>query len=401
MIRAEPAMLHGLVSKIKVERDGSTMRLPCPLKNHTLYIEPGATELGDGVWCDGGCDPAEVVDALDYLVKMLPDRCRAAEDDLFHHRGSCLRCQRYEPALKSAMRYLIEDQARKQPVADSVDGGAPTTLHQQRLDWRQADRWAQRKLADDEDGDDDGEGWAAQSLINAEPVAPPTILEVGEGSGQFLIRENTITGIHGPFAVGKTPLAYLAVVQEIRKGNCVLIIDHEMADSQAVLLLREFGLSDQEINEGIHYVYDPPPPTKASRLRLIAEILARQEATGRRFTLAVIDSLTQSMATVPGSDDNKASDVTTWPQRLGPGPAVPRAGPGRPRRTVHRQRPGLRGPVRTGTDQRPHQRRHGPTEGRRLGRWPTRRPAPRARRKHPQPDHRCAHRRPRLDSHCP
>lgn len=118
-VQADPAMLARLVEKVRVERDGHLMRLVCPLENHTTFIEPAAGPFGDGVWCDNetsdpdeGCDPAEVVRALTYLVEVLPNRCRAAEDESFHHRPSCPRCQRYAPALRRAMQQVAEQFGR-------------------------------------------------------------------------------------------------------------------------------------------------------------------------------------------------------------------------------------------------------------------------------------------------
>lgn len=315
VIRAEPRLLGAIVAKLVVDHDGAgLMKLSCPLQNHDTYIDPGAGPLGDAVWCtDESCDPGEVVSALEYLARELPDRCSGAETDPFHHRASCPRCQLYAPRLRSAMQHLA---VRTAPGAtDNPMDSAPTALHRQRYEYHQADRWGRRMAALAEvAGDDDG--WVAQSLTDAPPIPPPTILEIGVGTGDFLIREGWITLVHGAFGSGKTPLCYLAVVEQVKKGNLALILDHEMADSQAVGLLRELGLTDGEIDSGVYFVYDPPPPTDAGRNRLVKEIEERQEGTGRRLNVAVIDSLTESMGTVPGADDGKAADVTAWADSL-------------------------------------------------------------------------------------
>lgn len=158
--------------------------------------------------------------------------------------------------------------------------------------------------------DDTGEGWARESLTEVEPVPPATILEIAPGD--FLLRRGWVTLVHGAFASGKTPLCYLAVVEQVKAGNLALIVDHEMGKAQAKALLLELGLTEEQIDAGVYYRYQPPPLSPAGQRRIEADVLA----SGRELAVVVIDSLTVSMGTVPGTNDNDVQDVTTWASEL-------------------------------------------------------------------------------------
>lgn len=167
--------------------------------------------------------------------------------------------------------------------------------------------WARRAAAQ---GDDDGSGWAPESLTDVEPVPPPSVLRLD--GDDCLFRRGWVTLIHGAQGSGKTPLTYLAVVEQVKAGNLALIVDYEMTKPHAVATLRELGLTDKEIEAGVYYLYSPPPMTPAGQQRIVAEVAA----FARDLAVVVIDSLTESMATVPGMDDNNALDVTTWGAEL-------------------------------------------------------------------------------------
>ncbi|MBD8870929.1 AAA family ATPase [Nocardioides donggukensis] len=154
--------------------------------------------------------------------------------------------------------------------------------------------------------DDSGVGWAAQDLTKVEDVPQPTILQVM--LGKYLIRCGWVTLVHGEFGSGKTPVCYIAVVEQVRAGNLAMIVDHEMGQSQAVALLRELGLTDDEIVAGVYFCHQPPPMSSAGQRRVAEEVAA----FGRRLTVVVIDSLSASMAMAAGSSDNDSLDVAAW-----------------------------------------------------------------------------------------
>jgi hypothetical protein len=199
---------------------------------------------------------------------------------------------------------LVPDDGRPDPCPF---GSAPGHDRQGCVACLRLHVWARRVAAQ---GDDDGSGWAPESLIDVEPVPPPTVLEMA--SDDFLFRRGWVTLIHGAQGSGKTPLTYLAVVEQVRAGNLAMIVDYEMAKPHAVATLRELGLTDHEIAAGVYYRYQPPPISPAARSRVVTEVAAR----GRDLAVVVVDSLTESMATVPGMDDNNALDVTTWGAEL-------------------------------------------------------------------------------------
>lgn len=201
---------------------------------------------------------------------------------------------------------LVPDDGRPPPCG--LFGGSLSKGHDSMAcpDCLRRRAWAKAAVAREVD---DGEGWAAYSLVHAEPVPEPTILWVG---GRFLLRRGWITLIHGAFGSGKTPLTYLAVVEQVQAGNAALIIDHEMGPAQAKALLLELGLTLDQIEAGVIYVNQPPPLSEAGRRRLIDQA----DALGRDLAVVVIDSLTESLTTIPGMSDNDSIDVAAWAQEL-------------------------------------------------------------------------------------
>lgn len=159
------------------------------------------------------------------------------------------------------------------------------------------------------DGDDGG-SWAPQSLVEVEPVPPPTILEIAPGD--FLLRCGWVHLVHGAFGSAKTPLCYIAVVEAVRAGNLALIVDYEMGKSGAKAQLIELGLTEEQIDAGVYFCDQPGPMTAAAQRRIVAEV----EKRGQELTVAVVDSLSESMATVAGSSDNDSLDVASWASEL-------------------------------------------------------------------------------------
>src|SRR5205085_1042900 len=113
-------------------------------------------------------------------------------------------------------------------------------------------------------------------------------------------------------ASGKTPLCYIAVVEQVKAGNLAMIVDHEMGQSHAASLLRELGLTPEEIKAGVYFPVQPPPMTTAGRER-VRKVVAEY---GRELTVAVIDSLSASMSMGPGASDNDSIDVAAWYEEL-------------------------------------------------------------------------------------
>lgn len=174
-------------------------------------------------------------------------------------------------------------------------------------------RWV-RSLVDrlEAEEQDDGAGWSPVLLSAAPDLPAPSLLELGEGTGDYLIRRGDVVNVHGVFGAGKTPLCYLMAAREVQRGNLVLLIDYEMGPPRARALLAELGLSGAQIDEGVCYVPNPPVLTGSGAARLMAELDRREETTGRPLAVVVIDSLTKSMSRLPGVSDNDAQDVASW-----------------------------------------------------------------------------------------
>lgn len=201
--------------------------------------------------------------------------------------------------LGSHQTLVPEDDPEPSPCPDTGfghDGQACVTCLRRRA-------WARRVAMQ---ADDDGAGWEPADLSVVEDLEQPTILRVM--LGKYLIRRGWVTLVHGEFASGKTPLCYIAVVEQVKAGNLAMIVDHEMGQSHAASLLRELGLTPEEIKAGVYFPAQPPPMTSAGRER-IRKVVAEY---GRDLAVVVIDSLSASMATGAGASDNDSIDVAAW-----------------------------------------------------------------------------------------
>jgi hypothetical protein len=247
---------------------------PCPVCNGKANMAMTANELGDVFACYSDCDPADIEQGVRYLVEKLPVKCEDPSlNTSYSHSRTCMRCQRYAKALAEATTEL------------------------------------QRTFGTADIEDEDGSGWLPTSLLDAEPPSVATVLKVGD---RYLLHRGKVTLVHGMRGSGKTPFSYIPVVEQVKAGNLGLIIDYEMGASDAKALLNDLGLSDQEIADYVIYVDAPPSANAKGRRELGDYIRQRVEKTGRELSVAVTDSLTESMATVPGADDNKVTDVTVW-----------------------------------------------------------------------------------------
>lgn len=132
----------------------------------------------------------------------------------------------------------------------------------------------------------------------------PELLLAEHGKGLLYAgNENMIWGASG---CGKSWLAAFAVLQEIRKGNRVLIIDYEMSQRDWVIRLRQLGATQTELRL-VEYI-SPQEALREARYvngaltecpTVAAEILRdelRYAAERGPITLAVIDGVTEMLS---------------------------------------------------------------------------------------------------------
>lgn len=188
----------------------------------------------------------------------------------------------------------------EQPLPRVVDRRPAWPSTEYELARLRARREAEALFAEEQGGPDDA--WTPSLLTGDVLVAEPTILQVG--TGPFLLRRGQVSLVSGLPGSAKTPLAYLGVVDAVRRGESVILIDHEMAPAAAAALLRELGLSNAEIDMQVIHYADPPPLTMRTQEQVVAAL------EGRDVSYVVIDALAGSMPA--GTSQNDAADVNAW-----------------------------------------------------------------------------------------
>lgn len=136
-----------------------------------------------------------------------------------------------------------------------------------------------------------------------EPEPEPCYLQIEPGSFAF---PPGFHYLYGPRSSAKTWLAYFVLLQEIRRGNRVLLIDLEMDKKRALRRLHALGATRDEISDGrLVYVHPSGAISDAARVQLL-----------RRFAdcppaVIVIDS--SGMATgASGLNSNDDADMAKW-----------------------------------------------------------------------------------------
>ena len=137
--------------------------------------------------------------------------------------------------------------------------------------------------------------WTQVSLIDLsdEPPEPPELCG--------LVYRSRRHWWSGPPGCGKTAIAYAVVLEAVRAGWRVAIVDFEMGARDAKTRLRELGATDEEL-EQIDF-YDPTTKPTPADLAAVAE----------RAQLVVIDAAAGAFD-LSGLDENRDAEKfnTTW-----------------------------------------------------------------------------------------
>jgi hypothetical protein len=333
--RSLQTLISDLRPRTKTVRRGRRELFICPFGGgeSVVHIEPDLAE--DQVSCecgDGTHTEADVEEALRMQVRMLPRKCTEATSE-FGHYQNCQTCKIWSAADNRFAQAFVErffsnpEAAESEEGQESGQGQDPvpecTRHHPRNYDRSQCltcvnRRAYLRELSDEqvkqrraEAADPDGESWAPSSLTDVSVPPPPSIMHVGgDLLGYDLIRPGYRVLIHGQPGCGKTPLCYLCVVQEVKRGNLAMIIDYEMGRPQSLAMLREMGLSNDQISRYVIYIDDPLELTVFGKRRTIAEVSAREKITGRKLTAIIIDSFGHAIP--PEVSDNWAFVIIAW-----------------------------------------------------------------------------------------
>lgn len=160
---------------------------------------------------------------------------------------------------------------------------------------------------DEADAADLAEEWFGASGDQFDPDTPepvPCVLEFAPGRFAFGPGINFLFGTRSSL---KTWLAYVAVLQEVKRGNRALILDYELSFEVAMRRLHTLGITTEEATRVV-YVQPSAPITDAGRARLLTRF-------NEPPSLVVIDSTSTALGQA-GLDTNDLTKVTSWIERL-------------------------------------------------------------------------------------
>jgi hypothetical protein len=160
--------------------------------------------------------------------------------------------------------------------------------------------------------DETGADWRPVDLgpaLRGELTAPaPDVLRRDDGSA--LLYGGQVNSIHGDSGSGKSWIALLAAVQEIRAGRYVLWIDFEDPNEATIVeRLRSFGLTDDEIVPQFVYL-NPQTPADLDK---VSGVCFGIDMLG--VSLVVIDSVGEAFG-VEGLNEDRDDEVGPWLRRV-------------------------------------------------------------------------------------
>ena len=149
--------------------------------------------------------------------------------------------------------------------------------------------------------------WARVPSVNltgavSRPV--PTILQ--RSDGKALIYPGRTHVLMGEPESCKSFIGLMAVVEQVKAGNAVVIVDNEDDPSLAGERLMQMGLTERQIDEGIYYCQPGAPFDEVAQAHLWA-----WSQVGREITFALIDAMTDAMS-LENLDPDRGRDVSSF-----------------------------------------------------------------------------------------
>jgi hypothetical protein len=133
------------------------------------------------------------------------------------------------------------------------------------------------------------------------PEPMPCVLEYAQGRFAFA---PGVVFLFGPRSTLKTWIGYLAVVQEVKRGNRALIVDYELSYEEAMRRLLVLGASREECSRAV-YVHPSGALSNAGRAWLLRRF------TNQPPTVVVVDSMGMGMG-LSGLNANDDTESTQW-----------------------------------------------------------------------------------------
>lgn len=157
-----------------------------------------------------------------------------------------------------------------------------------------------------------GSSWASVDIAAVwETAESETQTDVGHLSGDMpigIFYRGKVNGVHAESEAGKSWLACLVVVQEIRARRHVAYIDFEDDAASIVRRLKLLGANREDLVNLFHYRNPTGPLTEADEQELRGLI-------SYGGSLAIFDGMTEAMA-LDGLKGNDAEDVAAWHAKM-------------------------------------------------------------------------------------
>jgi hypothetical protein len=185
----------------------------------------------------------------------------------------------------------------------------PSSMHHDRLEWREADRWA---LSVVEGLADDGRSFEEVSLHDAPDQRPPRYFDLGDG--RKVVRPGDLVFLHGMNAAGKTPLVTLLGIEALSLDpDCLwVLMDYELGKVRMRQRLLDAGLTAEQIRDSIYYAQFPGLLTDRAKDVLVRGVLDKAERLGKAPRLLTWDTFARSCSRMPGADPEKNGHINSW-----------------------------------------------------------------------------------------